>query len=120
MSGLFPEFVRTGIVTEPLVPDEHGVVELVRQIKNERASHSIVKPLPLPPAAPAVTVPMPSLRGEPLEDPVITAKGTRDDLERLTTNQIEELEEIDIDMDSGPPSRPIALPPPLLPPEPES
>jgi len=32
MRALFPKIFRTGIVTEPLDPDDRGVIELIRQI----------------------------------------------------------------------------------------
>jgi len=47
------------------------------------------------PLNPPTPVPLP--RGPSIEDPLITAKGTRDNLERLSTDELEVIPDIDID-----------------------
>ena len=66
-----------------------ALTELVRKIKDERAPQAAMKPLappPIPAAAKRPKVPMPAPRG-PVAEPLQTAKGTRDNLERLITEE---------------------------------
>ncbi len=68
-----------------------ALTELVKRIRDERAPQTAMKPLPPPPipaAAKRPKVPMPAPRGPVVaEPPLQTAKGTRDNLERLTTDE---------------------------------
>ena len=67
-----------------------ALCELVRKIKDERAPQTAMKPLappPIPTAAKRPKVPMPAPRGPVVAEPVQTAKGTRDNLERLITDE---------------------------------
>jgi len=99
--------------------------ELVRMIRAERAPQAALEPPPIPLTKKKVKVPMPARptlsvaapKGAPPDDPVFTAKGTRDNMQReaiaalrlpATDMDYDGIPEIDVD--DAPDSTPLLAP----------